>query len=147
MNLGSIPRPAYGIRIPEIVAPIIIDTAKRLNMYVTLMLSFNRETALSRYIESFDEKYYYLGHTGISIERFIKMSREISNDLGIVDIEADHVGIMGSVERAIMRISGVSIGYRPLTDYEINESLSYIDEEFKEALKAGGGRFYNYRYM
>ncbi len=138
MRLGPVPRPAYGVRIPEIVIPVVIDMAKKLNMYTTLMLSFNRETAPRRYIESSDEKHYYLGHTGTSIETFIKTARDFSRDLGIVDIEADHVSIMGSIERAIMRISGVPISYKPLTDSEIQDSLNYIEEEFAEALSAGG---------
>jgi len=138
MKLGSLPRPAYGVRIPEVVAPIIVDAARRLNMYVTLMLSFNRETAPRKYIESADERYYYFGHTGTPIEDFIRMSREASKGLEIVEVEADHVSIMGSVERAIMRISGVNIGYIPLTDQELTESLNYIEEEFREALSAGG---------
>lgn len=138
MRLGPIPRPAFGVRIPEILAPLLVGFARNLNMYITLMLSFNRETAPREYIESMDEKLFYFGHTGTSIEEFITKSRECSKGLNIVDVEADHVSIMGSIERALMRIAGVPLEYTPLSDSEIVESLRYVEKEFEEALKAGG---------
>ncbi|MEM2852393.1 MAG: hypothetical protein QW438_04305, partial [Ignisphaera sp.] len=71
MYLGKIPRPAFGIRIPEIVVPAILRSFKELNITGTLMLSFNRETAPQRFIASLDPKHFYLGHTGTSISEYI----------------------------------------------------------------------------
>ena len=141
MYLGKIPRPAFGIRIPEIVVPAILKSFKSLNIAGTLMLSFNRETAPKKYIDSLDIKHFYLGHTGTSINEYINSARNLSKEFSIpIEIEADHVSIMGSVERALKRIAGVAIE-EGLSDAEVNESLNYIEEEFREVSKAGGVDF------
>ncbi|MEM1560729.1 MAG: tagaturonate epimerase family protein, partial [Ignisphaera sp.] len=141
MYLGKIPRPAFGIRIPEIVVPAILRSFKELNITGTLMLSFNRETAPQRFIASLDPKHFYLGHTGTSISEYITKAEEFSKEFSIpIEIEADHVSIMGSVERALKRIAGVAIE-EGLSTTEIDESLNYIEEEFKEVARAGGVDF------
>ncbi len=141
MYLGKMPRPAFGIRIPEIVAPAILKSFKELNIAGTLMLSFNRETAPQKFIYSLDPKHFYLGHTGTSISEYITKANEFSKEFAVlIEIEADHVSIMGSVERALKRIAGVAIE-ESLGSNEINESLSYIEEEFREVSRVGSVDF------
>ncbi|MEM1644415.1 MAG: tagaturonate epimerase family protein [Ignisphaera sp.] len=141
MYLGKLPRPAFGVRIPDIVVPAVLKCFKKLNMAGTLMLSFNRETAPEKYIKSMDQKHFYLGHTGTSITELIDKTRRYSSLYSVpVEIEADHVSIMGSVERALKKIAGVPVE-EPLTQAEIQFSLEYIEEEFKEVSKNGGVDF------
>lgn len=141
MYLGKMPRPAFGIRIPEIVAPAILKSFKELNMAGTLMLSFNRETAPEKFISSLDPKHFYLGHTGTSISKYITSAMEFSKRFSVpIEVEADHVSIMGSVERALKRIAGVAVE-EGLSNNEIEESLSYIEEEFREVARVGGVDF------
>ncbi len=141
MYLGRIPRPAFGIRVPEVVLEPILEAVKDVGSFVTLMLSYNRETAPSRIIESRDPKYMYLGHTGTSIKSYISNARSKANQIGVpVEIEADHVSLMKSAERAIKRIAGA--GFEAgLSEEDIRFSLSYIEEELKEAKEAGGVDF------
>lgn len=138
MYLGKLPRPAFGVRIPDIVVPTILKCFKKLDITGTLMLSFNRETAPEKYIKSLDQKHFYLGHTGTSIGELIEKITHYSSLYSMpVEIEADHVSIMGSVERALKKIAGVPVE-EPLTQAEIQFSLEYIEEEFKEVSKNGG---------
>lgn len=141
MYLGKLPRPAFGVRIPDIVAPTVLKCFKKLNIVGTLMLSFNRETAPEKYIKSMDQRHFYLGHTGTSITELIEKIRYYSSLHSMpVEIEADHVSIMGNVERALKKIAGVPVE-EPLTQAEIQFSLEYIEEEFKEVSKNGGVDF------
>ncbi|MDK6028639.1 tagaturonate epimerase family protein [Ignisphaera sp. 4213-co] len=141
MYLGKLPRPAFGIRIPDIVASAMLKAFKSLNIAGTFMLSFNRETAPTSYIQSSDPKLFYFGHTGTSIEEYISKGRGLGELYGsVIEIEADHVSIMGSVERALKKIAGVSVA-EPLSDSEIEFSLQYIEEEFREVKRVGGVDF------
>lgn len=141
MYLGKLPRPAFGVRIPDIVIPSILKCFKKFDIIGTLMLSFNRETAPENYIRSQDSKHFYLGHTGTSISELIQRVRYYSSLYSIpAEIEADHVSIMGSVERALKKIAGVPVE-EPLTDPEILFSINYIEDEFKEVAKNGGVDF------
>jgi len=141
LYLGKLPRPAFGVRIPEIVAPALIKAFRRLSVAGTLMLSYHRETAPKRVIESRDPKYFYFGHTGTSIEDYVTRCRSLAEEMGVViEVEADHVSIMGSVERAIKRIAGA--GFEAgLSEEDIRASLSYIEEEFREVGRVGGVDF------
>uniref|UniRef100_A0A7J2U4Z0 Tagaturonate/fructuronate epimerase n=1 Tax=Ignisphaera aggregans TaxID=334771 RepID=A0A7J2U4Z0_9CREN len=141
MYLGKLPRPAFGVRIPDIVIPPILKAFKSLGIAGTLMLSFNRETAPSSYINSTNPDLLYFGHTGTSIEEYITKGRRFGEAFGaVIEIEADHVSIMGSVERALKKIAGVPMT-KPISDDEIATSLSYIEEEFSEVKKSGGVDF------
>jgi len=141
MYLGRIPRPAFGVRVPEVVLEPIARAIRDCGSYASFMLSFNRETAPRDVIESTDQKTLYLGHTGTSISEFISAVRSVSRSLNlVVEIEADHVSLMKSVERAIKRIAGA--GFEGgLSDEDIAFSLSYIEKELSEAREAGGVDF------
>ncbi len=141
MYLGRVPHPAFGIRIPEIVVDPILQAAKDVGTYVTLMLSYNRETAPKRVIESGDPKYMYMGHSGTSIADYISYAKSGARKYAVVvEIEADHVSIMRSVERAIKRITGGGFE-EGLSEKDIEFSLKYIREELEEAHDAGGVDF------
>ena len=137
--LGIIPHPAIGIRLPDIVVPPVLMAFKARNVAGTLMLSYHRETAPSDIIRG--AKDLLRGHTGTSIEEYISKATHYADYYGaIIEVEADHVSLMASPERAIKRIAGGGFEYG-LTDEEIMESLRYIEEEFKEAKRAGGVDF------
>jgi hypothetical protein len=139
--LGKLPRPAFGVRIPDIVIPTVLKCFKKLDIAGTLMLSFNRETAPEKYIRSLDPKHFYLGHTGTSISELIQKIGYYTSLYSVpIEIEADHVSILGSVERALKKIAGVLVE-EPLTESEIQFSLNYIEEELKEVAKNGGVDF------
>ncbi|MHB9302114.1 tagaturonate epimerase family protein [Thermofilum pendens] len=141
MYLGKIPRPGFGIRIPEVVAPPLLSAFKSLGMTGSLMLSFNRETAPAEYIESSDPRLFYFGHTGTSIGGFIRSVKEYSKALSVpVEVEADHVSILGSVERALKKIAGVPVE-EPLSEEEVSWSIGYVERELREAAEAGGVDF------
>ncbi len=137
--LGPIPHPAIGIRLPDIVVPPVLKAFRTRNVAGTLMLSYHRETAPEKIIS--EAKDLLRGHTGTSIEEYITKATSYADYYGvIIEVEADHVSLMASPERAIKRIAGGGFEYG-LTEEEIIESLRYIEEEFKEASRAGGVDF------
>jgi len=139
--VGPIPHPAIGIRLPDIVLTPILHAFKDYNVVGGFMLSYNRETAPKKILNSLDPKFLFYGHTGTSISEYISKATEYSLKYGVsIELEADHVSLMASPERAIKRIAGAEFEYG-LSDKEISESLRYIDEEFKEVREAGGVNF------
>ena len=137
--LGSIPRLAVGIRLPDIVAPPVIKAFKARDAAGTLMLSYHRETAPSDVIAS--GKHILLGHSGTSITEYITKATNYADEYGaLIEVEADHVSLMASPERAIKRITTGVFEYG-LSESEIKESLSYIEREFREVSSVGGVDF------
>jgi len=134
--LGPIPHPAIGTRIPDIVIPPVLKAFKMRGVVGTLMLSYNRETAPSKTIS--EGKHILLGHTGTSIKEYISKASSYADEFGVlIEVEADHLSLMSSPERAIKRITHGGFEYG-LSDEEIKNSLTYIEEELKEANEAGG---------
>jgi len=137
--LGSIPRLAIGVRLPDIVIPPVLKAFKARDAVGTLMLSYHRETAPSDVIAS--GEFILLGHSGTSITEYITKATKYAEDYGaIIEVEADHVSLMASPERAIKRIT-VGVFEYGLSESEIRESLNYIEREFKEVNEAGGVDF------
>ena len=137
--LGLIPHPAIGVRLPDIVVPPVLKAFKTRDVAGTLMLSYHRETAPSEIITSGRE--ILRGHTGTSISEYISKATSYADYYGVVvEVEADHVSLMASPERAIKRIAGGGFEYG-LTEEEIRDSLRYIEEEFREVREAGGVDF------
>ena len=133
---APIPHLAAGIRLPDIVAPVVLKAFKETYSTGSLMLSYHRETGTTAIVEG--EASLLRGHTGTSIMEYVSKAIEYSDLYNVpVQIEADHVSISPSPERAIKRISKGGYEYG-VTEEEIRESLAYIDEELKEAKKAGG---------
>lgn len=133
---GAAPCLATGVRIPEIVIPPVLRAHKAAGSTPTTMLSYHRETAPARYIES--EASFLRGHTGTSIREYIEKSLEYSEKEGVpVQVEADHVSITPSPEKAVARIThGVYGG--PVSREEAERSLEFIREELEEARDSGG---------
>ena len=128
-----------GIRLPDIVVPPILKAFKLRDVVGTLMLSYHRETAPTDVIKS--GKYVFLGHTGTSIKEYISKATKYADEYGtLIEVEADHVSLMSSPERAIKRITGGGFEYG-LSDEEIKASLEYIENEFKEVEEVGGVDF------
>ncbi len=137
--LGVVPQLAVGIRLPDVVAPPVIKAFKLGDMVGTLMLSYNRETAPSEVIKSPPNP--LLGHTGTSISEYISKAGEYADRFeALIQVEADHVSIMSSPERAIKRITGGGFEYG-LSEEEVRRALNYIEREFKEVREAGGVDF------
>ncbi len=137
--LGPIPHPAIGVRIPDIVIPPVLKAFKMRDVAGTLMLSYHRETAPSDVIST--AKHILLGHSGTSISEYISKSERYANELGVlVEVEADHVSLMSSPEKAIKRITSGEFEYG-LTEEEIRSSLNYIEREFKEVRDVDGVDF------
>ena len=136
---GVVPHPAVGIRLPDIVAPPVLKAFKLADMVGTLMLSYHRETAPSEVIKS--GEHVLLGHTGTSISEYVGKASRYADEYGaLIQVEADHVSLMSSPERAIKRITGGGFEYG-LSEEEIRESLNYIEREFREVREAGGVDF------
>ncbi|RLE54745.1 MAG: hypothetical protein DRJ40_10105 [Thermoprotei archaeon] len=139
--LGLTPRPGFGVRLPDVVLPTMYRIFKELNVVANIMLSYHRETGPEDVIASLNPRDFLKGHTGTSIKEYISKARKLSDLYSVVvEIEADHVSLMASPERAIKRISGAAFEYG-LTDEEIRESLNYIEKEMKEAKEVGGVEF------
>ncbi len=137
--LGAVPHLAVGIRLPDIVAPPVIKAFKLGDMVGTLMLSYHRETAPTDVIKS--GEHILLGHTGTSISEYVGKATKYADELNaLIQVEADHVSLMSSPERAIKRITGGGFEYG-LSEEEIRKSLNYIEREFKEVKEAGGVDF------
>jgi len=133
--LRTIAHPSVGVRIPEILLAGILRAFKRCRVAGGLELSFGRETAPQRVIESPPGVYDITqGHTGTSITRYMTMSSSSASKIGAsVEIEADHLIVVGSAAKAIKRISGVHEESR-INQRELERSLAYNKEEIDEAL-------------
>ena len=139
--LNLIPRPGFGVRLPQIVIPAIMKVLKEFNVVADIMLSYNRETAPEDVIKSLRPEDFLRGHTGTSIREYITLAIEYSNIYStIIEVEADHISLMASPERAIKRISVGGFEYG-LTEDEIKSSIDYIRKELEEARSVGGVRF------
>lgn len=136
--LGPLRHPAIGIRIPEIFLTGILRAYKRRSVAGGLMLSFGRETATERVINAPQGMYEItMGHTGTSIKKYMTMSAEDASKEGvIIEIEADHLIIVGSSAKAVKRIAGIHEETR-ITPEELERSIAYNREEIDEAVSTG----------
>lgn len=136
--LGPIHHPSIGIRIPEIFLEGILTAYKKYNVVGGLMLSFGRETAPEFVINAPPNKYEITrGHTGTSIKMYQTLAAEKASkkDL-LVEIEADHLIIIGSSDRAVQRIAGVHLDEKISKD-ELQASLEYNKKCIDEAISTG----------
>lgn len=136
--LGKLHHPAIGIRIPEIFLTGIFNSLKKNNTIATLMLSFGRETAPEDVINASPGEYEMtLGHTGTSIKRYQTMAKTaaIKNESKI-EIEADHLIIIGSSARAVKRIEGVHTEEK-ISPEQLEKSLQYNYSAVDEAIYQG----------
>ncbi len=133
--IGTLHHPAIGIRIPEIFLKGILRAFKKENVVSGLMLSFGRETATEEVINSPPGKYEITkGHTGTSIKKYITMSAEAAlKENLIIEIEADHIMIIGSTIKAVKRIAGIHEETK-INIEEMRKSIEYAKSEIDEAI-------------
>ncbi|MEM2493928.1 MAG: tagaturonate epimerase family protein [Nitrososphaerota archaeon] len=133
--LGVVHHPAIGIRIPEVFLTGILKAFKKKNVAGGLMLSFGRETATEEVINAPPGKYEITkGHTGTSIKKYITMSAEAALREGlIIEIEADHIMIIGSSIKAVKRIAGIHEETK-IDMEELKKSIEYAKNEIDEAI-------------
>ncbi len=132
---GKLHHPAIGIRIPEIFLPGIISAFKKYHTAGGLMLSFGRETSTEEVINAPMGKFpISLGHTGTSIPKYLREARKWARKQAVpVELEADHLIIIGSPERAVKRIEGVW-EKRELDPKKLQASFKYNFSAIDEAL-------------
>ncbi|MBD3230971.1 MAG: hypothetical protein GF329_22520 [Candidatus Lokiarchaeota archaeon] len=136
--LGAIHHPSIGIRIPEIFLEGILNSYKKNNVVGGLMLSFGRETAPEFVINSPPGKYEITrGHTGTSIKKYQTLAAQKSKEKElIVEIEADHLIIIGSSDKAVHRIAGVHLD-KEISETELKKSIEYNKKCIDEAVETG----------
>ncbi|MCD6359757.1 MAG: hypothetical protein J7M38_02760 [Armatimonadetes bacterium] len=136
--LGVVKHPAIGIRIPELFLPGIIGGYVERNVAGGLMLSFGRETAPEKVIRARPGTWEITrGHTGTSIKKYQTMGAKAALKAGIpVEIEADHLIIIGSSTAAVQRIAGYHAESH-ISEEELQASLDYNKQAIDEAAKVG----------
>ena len=136
--LGKTHHPAIGIRIPEIVLTGIGRALKKHRTTTGLMLSFGRETAPLAFIrKTLEEIEITLGHTGTSIRQYQSMAAALADELKIpLEVEADHLIVIGSSTAAAKRIAGV-YAESPITPEQLEQSLAYNYAAIDEAIDTG----------
>lgn len=136
--LGVVKHPAIGIRIPELLLSGILSAYRERNTAGGLMLSFGRETAPETVISAPPGTHEItLGHTGTSIRHYQTAGAREAEKAGvIVEIEADHLIIIGSATAAVQRIAGYHAEAH-ISEEELEKSLQYNMEAIDEAADAG----------
>ena len=136
--LGKIHHPALGIRIPEMVLHGMFTSLKKHQTAATMMLSFGRETAPQSVIDAPPGSYEItLGHTGTSIRQYQNDAMKGARKYGVpIEIEADHLIVIGSSASAVKRIAGVHVSEQ-LSAEQLEKSLAYNFSAVDEAIEHG----------
>ena len=136
--LGVVKHPAIGIRIPELFLPGILSGYRERSVAGGLMLSFGRETAPQAVIDAPPGTWEITrGHTGTSIRAYQTMGAKAASEAGVtVEIEADHLIIIGSATAAVQRIAGYHAESH-ISEEELERSLQYNMGAIDEAADAG----------
>ncbi len=136
--LGVLKHPAIGIRIPELFLPGILGAYKQRNVAGELMLSFGRETAPEKVIRAKPGVWEITrGHTGTSIKKYMTLGAREAQKAGVtVEIEADHLIVIGSSTAAVQRIAGYHAEAR-ISPEELKKSLEYNRMAVDEAVATG----------
>ncbi len=136
--LGLVKHPAIGIRIPELFLPGILAAYKQRNVAGDLMLSFGRETAPEKVIRAKPGVWEITrGHTGTSIKKYMTLGAREAKKAGVtVEIEADHLIVIGSSTAAVQRIAGYHAESH-ISPQELKKSLEYNKMAVDEAVATG----------
>jgi len=136
--LGVVKHPAIGIRIPELLLPGILSACRERNTAGGLMLSFGRETAPEAVIKARPGRWEITrGHTGTSIRQYQTMGAREAEKAGVtVEIEADHLIVIGSATAAVQRIAGYHAESH-ISEEELQKSLEYNMSAIDEAADVG----------
>ncbi len=130
--------PALGIRIPEIFLHGLTAALKKYSVASGLELSFGRETSTTEVVEAPLGKYpIALGHTGTSIPHYLSAGESAAQKAGIpVELEADHLIVIGSADLAVKRIEGVW-ELHALDTRKLKENFEYNFSAIDQAVKSG----------
>ncbi len=133
--------PALGIRIPEIFLDGIVSALKKYQVAAGLELSFGRETSLEEVITAPLGKYpIALGHTGTSIPHYLKAGESAARAAGIpVELEADHLIVIGSADLAVKRIEGVW-EMHPINAKKLRQNFKYNFAAIDQAIASAPAR-------
>lgn len=136
--LGVVKHPAIGIRLPELLLPGILSGYHERDVAGGLMLSFGRETAPQAVIDAPPGTWEITrGHTGTSIRQYQTRGAEAAREAGVtVEIEADHLIIIGSATAAVQRIAGYHAESH-ISPEELERSLQYNMMAIDEAAEVG----------
>jgi len=136
--LGVVKHASAGIRIPELFLPGILSAYRKRNAAGELSLSFGRETAPENVIRARPGRWEITrGHTGTSIKKYMTMGAREAEKAGVtVEIEADHLIIIGSQAAALQRIAGHHVDSH-LSPEELERSLAYYRMCLDEAAEVG----------
>lgn len=136
--LGVIPHPAVGIRLPELFLPGILAAYQARDVAGGLMLSFGRETAPEAVIQAPPGAWEITrGHTGTSIREYLTQGAQAATAAGVtVEMEADHLIVIGSATAAVQRIAGYHAASQ-LSPEALQKSLDYNYQAINEAAATG----------
>ncbi len=136
--LGVTKHPSTGIRLPEIFLPGILAAWRERGIAGTLSLSFGRETAPEDVISAPPGTWEITrGHTGTSIRHYMTVGAREAERAGVtVEIEADHLIVIGSQAAALRRLTGDHAESR-ISPEELARSLSYYRKCLDEAAQVG----------
>jgi len=136
--LGVIRHPSTGIRLPELFLPGILTAYKARGVPGELTLSFGRETAPESVIAAPPGTWEITrGHTGTSIREYMTLGDRAARRLGVaVEIEADHMILIGSQAASLRRIAG---DHAPghVSPEQLRRSLDYYRLCIDEAAATG----------
>ncbi|MBO3803572.1 MAG: hypothetical protein JTT11_06830 [Candidatus Brockarchaeota archaeon] len=104
-----------------------------------LMLSFGRETAPQEVIDAPPGTYEITrGHTGTSIQKYMTLGAVAAQREGVmVEIEADHIMVIGSSTRAVKRLMGMHELEAESSGEELRKSMDYNFKAIDEAISTG----------
>lgn len=136
--LGVVKHPSSGIRLPEVFLPGILAAWKERGVAGTLSLSFGRETAPEAVINAPPGRWEITrGHTGTSIREYMTVAARAAERAGVrVEIEADHLIIIGSQSAALRRLTG-DHARSHIRPEELERSLAYYRTCLDEAAQVG----------
>ena len=136
--LGVLRHPAVGIRLPELFLPGILAAYKARGVAGGLMLSFGRETAPQAVIQAPPGAWEITrGHTGTSIREYLTQGAQAAIAAGVpVELEADHLIVIGSATAAVQRIAGYHAASH-LSAEALQRSLEYNFQALDEAAATG----------
>ncbi len=136
--LGIVKHPSTGIRIPEIFLPGILAAYKERDAAGELSLSFGRETAPEAVINAKPGTWEITrGHTGTSIRKYMTVGAREAKRAGVtVEIEADHLIVIGSQAAALRRLAG-DHAESHVSPEELARSLDYYRACLDEAAAVG----------
>ena len=106
--LGVTRHASTGIRLPELFLPGILAALRRRDVPGELTLSFGRETAPESVINAPPGEWEITrGHTGTSIREYMSTAAREARRVGVpVEIEGDHLILIGSQAASLRRLAG-----------------------------------------